>query len=677
MIPQVISAVSGFASLSGLVGPLTTISNYGGNLILPVEMPQWDELANCWLKGFSNAHKFWSNSLYRGVDVGNDLSPTLTQYAAWIPEQRQITVSTDFLARPTTPWEDVIRNRLFIPDVQTLGILRNRKIITQELYNFAVGRQVDSNPLLVAAHNQLRYETPGPSDLVRFAVREAFNPELITLFGYNKEFPTQILPLMEGQGYGGPTGLSLPAGSTDGDNNNRVGGATWSDLYWWSHWELPSLTSGYEMLHRLYPDSEYGPSPLVTDDTSFTSDKLELLQKAQDIPDYWRKRLQAISYNPISTGEGDYMYETGLIEEDDLYHIYRAAGHSDDDCKIMLAAARQKKDRYVPLGIGDLEYLYIEGLVGDTQVRDVLTKHGYSNDNIILMTKMYGLKKQRSLETDPGKESQEYVCKYYKMGLLTDREAIDSLKGLGYEEWQADRFLGKCVLEIKGETVLSTIKTLEQAFYRGIYDVESLKLEFIHNGLNPDVTDFWVQRWKYKRDVTFKSASAKQNLTAFKNGVLTEAYLVARLFNLGYDGSSINVMVANQKMQIIQAQTAALAKQARADAKAKALAAAAALKAQQKATKKDQQDAKIVTNQANKRLRAFIKASSDANIKSWYKDKLISLWEVYYRLYYKGYIIRDADHWVTANFKDATQGEKDAAAKKAQSQFRAEGNYLE
>src|SRR5439155_13478403 len=107
-------------------------------------------------------------------------------------------------------------------------------------------------------------EIPGPSDLIRFAVREGFTPAIVTLYRYNDDFPVEIIPWMQKQGFTGDVGIPRPPGIDSQGRPLPPGNATWADLHWWAHWELPSPTQGYEMVHRLYPNSRFGPSPIAT-----------------------------------------------------------------------------------------------------------------------------------------------------------------------------------------------------------------------------------------------------------------------------------------------------------------------------------------------------------------------------------------------------------------------------
>ena len=76
--------------------------------------------------------------------------------------------------------------------------------------------------------------------------------------------------------------------------------------YWRAHWELPSPTTGFEMLHRLHPDvlevigEKYKEMGLNPDDLKTDLDTLKELLKISDYPKYWRDRLAAISYSPLT-----------------------------------------------------------------------------------------------------------------------------------------------------------------------------------------------------------------------------------------------------------------------------------------------------------------------------------------------------------------------------------------
>lgn len=704
-----LSAVSFVTSLP----PAQRIISYNANRRLPNMLPDFADCVEAWLVGEMEFEDVRQIAACHGVSIPpfQERCYTLTTHNV----QGQAHINMDYLTHPTEAWEQVIRMKGYVPSIEETNDLYNRQVISKELWDYLQDRNVNWERPLADAWKKLRFEIPGPQDLIRFAVREAYNPELIVQFGYHHEVPIQVLPWMDKQGFGGDTGIQIPAGGTDGDGRPRVGQATWFDLNWWSHWELPSLTDGYNMLHKLYPDSRYGRSPLADDNSTFDRPKLEMLQKAQDIPDYWRQRLQRISYNPIDKVDARSMYYKGTITKEDFYHIVRQHGQDDNyaqklventydlismtDAKVLyykgeitedefkkLIRAHGHREEDIPklvanahrlLGQSEVEFMYENFLIKEDRLRDNLQYQGYKPDDIELLVQSSKLRQQRNLGVDPGKANLGYVCTYYKLGLLTDIDAENMLAEIGYDVRDTRAFLDKCKLELKGDTIQGLVAILEQAYYRGLFSDEQMRVELARLTLNPEVTNQWLYQWNYHRLVRYKPAAARQNLTAFKNGIISEITLTARLQNLDFDPASINVMVANTKYQMAQAQSNAINKQVKQLARDRKAAEALALKEQKKKLTKDKSDAKIVTNKANKRLREFIKASSDKNIKDWFKDKAIALWEVFYRLFAKGYTIDDARRWVNHNMPDLQEGEYHAATEKATDQWRREGNYLE
>jgi len=109
---------------------------------------------------------------------------------------------------------------------------------------------------------ELYYFIPSPTDLVRMAVREAFYPDYIAKYNLLAEYPPEFEMWAKKQGMS----------------------PEWSKKFWVSHWVLPSIMQGYEMLHR----------------GVISKTDLDSLFKAVDIAPYWREKLLAISYSPYT-----------------------------------------------------------------------------------------------------------------------------------------------------------------------------------------------------------------------------------------------------------------------------------------------------------------------------------------------------------------------------------------
>jgi hypothetical protein len=118
-------------------------------------------------------------------------------------------------------------------------------------------RQSRLRPEWINAVKRLRFYLPPVADLVRFGVREVYNPEQRAFLDLDAEYPDAMTP------------DALKLGLSERDARR----------YWAAHWELPSYTEATEMLHRgLLSQAEYGD-----------------LLKALDYAPTWRGRLQAIA----------------------------------------------------------------------------------------------------------------------------------------------------------------------------------------------------------------------------------------------------------------------------------------------------------------------------------------------------------------------------------------------
>lgn len=139
---------------------------------------------------------------------------------------------------------------------------------------------------------ELAHLIPGPSDLVRFALREAWRDDIAAKYGYDEDWVGQFGEWMEKQGY-----------SPD-----------WAHKYWRAHWLVPSARMGFEMLHRKVIDKG----------------ELDDLLRVADIPRFWRDALLKISYMPYTRVDVRRMHKIGVLGDDDLVTTYEDLGYDHE-----------------------------------------------------------------------------------------------------------------------------------------------------------------------------------------------------------------------------------------------------------------------------------------------------------------------------------------------------------
>lgn len=188
---------------------------------------------------------------------------------------------------------------------------------------------------------KLLHLIPGPSDLVTMAVREAFSPEAIRELGLGAEFPVEFAEWMEKQGFD----------------------REWALRYWYAHWALPSLSLGYEMLHR----------------EVINESQLKALLKAQDVSPVWRDKLIQVSYSPLTRVDVRRMYGLGVLDRAGVKKAYRELGYNDVNAERLAEfTVRYETDDAREATKSDILSGFREGMLSRAETVDWLKQLNYS-----------------------------------------------------------------------------------------------------------------------------------------------------------------------------------------------------------------------------------------------------------------------------------------------------------
>ncbi len=147
---------------------------------------------------------------------------------------------------------------------------------------------------------------PSVSDMVRFAVREVFTPEIVQKYGMLEDLPDDFI------------------------KNARLVGLNeeWAKAYWAAHWELPSIQLGFEMFHRKI----------------ITKEELVTLLRTLDVMPFWREKLIQVAYQPLTRVDLRRIWELGLIDEQELLTRLEYLGYSPEDARLMLEYYKVEKN---------------------------------------------------------------------------------------------------------------------------------------------------------------------------------------------------------------------------------------------------------------------------------------------------------------------------------------------
>lgn len=601
-----IAAAVSIASQSGVLAPLTRATGQAANRGSPnniyspeVYITAWHKnlISTDWLKRFVESS---------GYFVGNiDL--------AWLSRRARNNegiwdVTFQNPAGGITAEQNMILAERYTPTVDEALDLYQRGFITNRLCRDMLRLNKIFQPNEQSLYMRASKPLPGISDLIRFSVRGAFSQDEITTYGYHNETPEAILPFTKELGYNWPIGMTKPEGIGEDGNVQASRDAYWFDLYWWSHWELPSLTQGYDMMYRLYPDSRFGPSPDYTVETSFTNEDMEKLQKAQDIPTYWRKRLQAIAYMPLTRTDAKRMNFIGVLNRRGLYHAFRANGYND---------------------------------------RNAL--------NLVRFTEEENRRMRMRL---PGRLTRDQICNWFKLGTITREQAITNLRSLDIPEAEAAFMMDLCEADLAHETAKEAIKYIRRRYMRGEISADRAREQLTNYGIRPTRVQQYIDTWFLNLRSTTHLLSASKNIAHYKKGLIDENLLTSLLQQLGYSSRAVGIMVREAKLELQEKR----ARQIQTIGEKQTKAIKATIKERQSAAEKQ-------ARELQKRLDKALSGASEKNLVEWYKAGLITINQIRKKLIQKGWMREDVERFVRSKFgkKEESEGENGIPQEKEES----------
>lgn len=148
---------------------------------------------------------------------------------------------------------------------------------------------------------------PSPQDMVRMELREVFK---------DPDRAEQLSP--------------LPSNDFVAFMRQLGYDTFWSQSYWAAHWELPSISQGYEMLYRLRPGLQYFLPGKEQPVESFTIVDLEKLMRKQDMLPKHIEQLIAVAYQPYTRVDVRRMYKLQILETpEEVKDAYMDLGYDD------------------------------------------------------------------------------------------------------------------------------------------------------------------------------------------------------------------------------------------------------------------------------------------------------------------------------------------------------------
>jgi len=301
----------------------------------------------------------------------------------------------------------------------------------------------------------LFYPIPNYPDLVRMAVREAFYPDYVTEYGLLNELPAQFLE------YAGKQGLS----------------EEWAKHFWSSHWELPSIMQGFEMLHR----------------DVITPAQLDKLFMAVDIMPWWRDKLEAISYNPLTRVDVRRVFKMGIIGRDEVKRTYLDLGYDEEKAEWLTKFTeieQTEKDR--DLTKAEILSAYEKSIINLSACKEMLLDLGYSQDEVSILI---SVKEYQTVKEIKERELKR-IQKYYLAGAYTDNQTITELGRLDLVGAEQESLMRLWDSEKLSKLQMPSKKDLDTFFIQNIIDENIYKQELSKQGYTGNYINWYVMSIK-------------------------------------------------------------------------------------------------------------------------------------------------------------------------------------
>lgn len=577
------------SGLGEIIKPFTAAVGYVTNSLAPIEVPTPHQLIHAHQRGWITSSILSQGGRLHGAQIS----------APEVSATGQLTLPSDPYA---ASWAGTYLATMEVPTVSELFEIANRWSWPDQKVADALQHNGFVFPPQRDRLANLRYEIPGPSDMVRFSVRHVFEPDLVKALGYDDEYRPALDVWHSFQGLNYPiwTGAMHDQVNIFEAQHNLpldyfaslyvaqgVQEPTWARAYWWSHWVVPSPTQGYLMWQRLNPLRDPAFDGPEMRGLNFSYQDLELLLRANDYPPKWRALLAGISRPIPGVRFAREFRRNGVYDYKALVNWGMRQGYSPKDAKdiaddIEAWATKAAQAKFRAEGLAQIRQAYDLGLIDLQQAGVLAVQWGLDPD--ILGTFLAVL-----------------------------------------EQDHANKRAAKVVAAIRKQFLTGKIDQLAARNLMIGYGVNA-------NAINEYIADWQVEQVSHTRDI----AAQKALLWACK-GIISLAELQRRLANLGYDP-------ADQQGMLVEA--------AECTANLAAKVAAQQVRAQEKAHKAQvalQRHACQVFQTARRQLASH---GSPNQLRKWYCEGTVGAPEVFGRLRYLGWTDPD----ISRLLADCTKG---------------------
>lgn len=400
--------------------------------------------------------------------------------------------------------------RLGVQEILTARIrgVINDGVVTGRLS--ALGIPAQDRAILAELTNLI----PGPSDLVRFGLREVWRDDVAAAYGYDEGRPVELTAWLSKQGYG----------------------PEWAQAFWRSHWEIPSTGQMIEMFHR----NEI--------------DQAQLVQglKINDVAPGWIDPLLGITYNLLTRVDVKRALRYGEYTIDQVFAEYRQQGYDETRARILTnIAIRETLDEAAGLTRSAVVTAYKKRRMDRAQAIASLEDLGILGDVAEFYLDQADYDRADALQV----QRIANVEKRYKAALLTDDQAFAELGALGVGGEESRLEVESWAVTRKTAVKTPTRSNLDEFVRQGILSTDAYRDELANLGYDVQAIGLYVGSLAFESAA--RAAKEEERAQKERNRVLSDrrasAYEKSKA-EIDRDIAELNAAIADTQVALVESQ---------------------------------------------------------------------------------------------------------------------------
>ena len=281
----------------------------------------------------------------------------------------------------------------------------------------------------------LETRLPTHQEVLQWMIRDVFSPQVRETLQLDADFPDSIIP------YFRQLGLS--------EDHARQS--------WAAHWQLPSVTLSFEMLHR----------GLITET------QLEQILVAADVLPSLRQPIKDAAYRPLTRVDARRMHDMGVLDRDELLKAYMDLGYNalnaerlvrwtelyNQDVEAIEDASETKE-----LSRSQLLRMYAKGLLSRSDTVSALSGIGYSAS----VSEILALSADMDRMEEDQSRRQSTLRQQYRNGQISYQMAVASLAETGLSGTALDYEIARLGAPELEQTAEPTLGQLNRQLRQGL-----------------------------------------------------------------------------------------------------------------------------------------------------------------------------------------------------------------